>query len=134
MGLIDQELTPEETQNVNTHLSRCAQCREDYDQLCETSGKIGNVRFSEPQDEVLNRLWKSPYSRFTRVAGLLLVLGGYGGLLVYALYGILTSVEEDIIPKLALGSIFTGFAILLLMVIRERAHSYKTDPYKEIER
>jgi len=134
MGLIDHELTPEETHEVNSHLNRCARCREDYDQLCESSGKLGTVRFLEPQDEVLTRLWKSPYSRLTRVSGLLLVAGGYGGLILFALYGMLTDGKKDLFPKLAFGSIFFGFAILLLMVIRERVHTYKTDPYKEIKR
>lgn len=134
MGLIDQELTPEESAEVHDHLIRCAACRQEYEQLGASSDPMRGLSFVEPQDEVLRTLWRSPYSRLVRQAGLWLVLGGYASLLAYALYAVLVSRDEPILPRIALASVITGFALLLLQVIRERMRTYKTDPYKEIQR
>ncbi len=134
MGLLDKELTPEETVEVNDHLTRCEACREEYEQIREASGKIEAVSFIEPEDEVLEQLWKFPHSRLTRISGLLLVLGGYLTLIIYAVFEFLRSGEEAVIPKIGVVALFIGCVILLLSVIRERIHTYKVDPYKEVKR
>jgi anti-sigma factor RsiW len=70
MGLMDNELTPEETADVNQHLIRCEACRREYDELSRSYSKLEAVSFSGPSDDELDRVWKSPFSRFTRNAGL----------------------------------------------------------------
>ena len=134
MGLIDDELTPEEASDVNAHLIRCAACREEYEELRKTAAQIEKISFDEPQDEVLKRLWKRPYSRFARNSGLFLVLGGYLALIVYSLVEIFRSNGEPVFPKITFAAIIIGFVVLLFTVIRERIHTYKTDPYKEVKR
>lgn len=134
MGLIDKELTPKETSEINDHLIRCAECREEYEQLRETATKIETVSFVEPQDEVLRSLWKSPYSRFTRNSGLFLVFAGWIALIIYGFYEAFRSGEEPVFSKVAIAAVLFGFLVLLLSVIRERIHTYKSDPYKEVER
>lgn len=134
MGLIDKELTPEETSEINDHLIRCAECREEYEQLRETATKIETISFVEPQDEVLRNLWKRPYSRFTRNSGLFLVFAGWLSLIAYGLYEAFRSTEEPVFSKIATAAVLIGFIILLFSVIRERIHTYKADPYKEVKR
>jgi predicted anti-sigma-YlaC factor YlaD len=133
MGLMDDELTDAETVEVHDHLRRCASCREEYDQLREISGKIEMISFAEPQDEILKDLWKSPYSRFTRNAGLLMVLVGILGLVLYAAYEFATKAEFNF-PTLAAATVWIGLAILFFSVLRERLKTYKSDPYREVER
>ena len=134
MGLIDNELTPEETAEINSHLIKCDNCRTEYGQLRETSDKIGTVSFAEPQDEVLEQLWKSPHSRLTRNSAFLFILGGVLAIIAYGLFEFLGSGEEAVIPKIAVVAIIIGCVILLFSVIRERIHTYKVDPYKEVKR
>ncbi len=134
MGLLDKELTPEETVEVNDHLTRCEVCRKEYEQIRETSGKIEAVSFIEPEDEVLEQLWKFPHSRLTRNSGLLLVLAGVLLLIIYGIFEFLRSGEEAVIPKIGVVAVLIGCVILLLSVIRERMHTYKVDPYKEVKR
>ncbi|OGL42105.1 MAG: hypothetical protein A2161_19685 [Candidatus Schekmanbacteria bacterium RBG_13_48_7] len=134
MGLMDNELTPEEASDVNQHLIHCSKCREEYDQIRETTGKIGGISFIEPQDEVLKNLWKMPYSHFTRNAGLFLVLGSYVALIIYALFQLLTEDKAPVFPKIAIAALVIGFIILLGSMIRERLHTYQSDPYKEVKR
>lgn len=61
---------------VNSHLIRCNACRREFDELQEASDKLKGIGFTEPQDSVLNKLWKSPHSRLTRNTDLFLVIGG----------------------------------------------------------
>jgi anti-sigma factor RsiW len=134
MGLIDGELTPEETSEVNAHLIKCAACRQEYEQLRETAAKIETVSFEEPQDEVLKKLWKTPYSRFAKNSGLFLVFAGWLALVIYGLYEAFRSQDEPVFSKIAVAAVLIGFVVLLFSVIRERIQTYKADPYKEVKR
>lgn len=134
VGLLDGELTPDETRQVNEHLTRCAVCRAEYEQLRETTGKLAALSFQEPTDAVLAQVWKSPFSRLARNTSLFLILGGYAGLIGYGLFEMLTSGTKELPAKLGLAAIVLGFLILLVQLIRERIRTYKTDPYKEVER
>ena len=134
VGLLDGELTPDETRQINDHLTRCAACRAEYEQLRETTGKLAAISFREPGDAVLAQVWKSPFSRLARNTSLVLIIGGYGGLMGYGLFEFLTSGTKELPAKMGLAAIVLGFLILLVQLIRERAKTYKTDPYKEIER
>ncbi|HEY9174744.1 MAG TPA: zf-HC2 domain-containing protein [Verrucomicrobiae bacterium] len=134
VGLLDSELTPEETRQANDHLTRCAACRADYEQLRETTGKLSAITFTEPDDALLARVWKSPFSRLARNTSLVLIIGGYAALIGYGLFAFLTSGKEELPAKLGVAAIVLGFLILLVQLIRERITTYKTDPYKGIER
>lgn len=134
MGLMDDELTLEEASALNDHLIRCAPCREEYETMREACGKLERVSFVEPTDEVLRGLWRSPYSRFARNAGLVLGLGGYAALIAYGIYEFMANGREDLFAKVSVAAIVLGFGILLIGTIRERIHTYKVDPYKEVQR
>lgn len=134
MGLIDDELTSEEITEVQQHLARCAECRKEYDELKRTGTKIKKVSFEEPEDIVLKSLWRSPFSRFARISGLILVMGGWIALLVYALIESLSQGDEPVFTRIAVAAVFIGFFVLLATLIRERIKTFKSDPYKEVER
>ena len=134
MGLIDHELTPGEAADVNHHLNRCANCRTDYESLRETSAKIEAVSFKEPGDEILETLWNPPYSHFTRLSGLVMVIAGWIGLILYILYEWIVKSSGNLLPRIGIAIMAFGFVILLINAIRERMAKYKVDPYKEIVR
>ncbi|HOK77481.1 MAG TPA: hypothetical protein PLW35_07135, partial [Verrucomicrobiota bacterium] len=62
------------------------------------------------------------------------IIAGYASLIAYGVYEVLTSGKEELPAKIAMAAIVLGFVILLCQLIRERIKTYKTDPYKEIER
>lgn len=134
VGLLDGELTPDETRQINDHLTRCAACRAEYEQLRETTGKLAAITFREPTDAELAQVWKSPFSRMARNTALFMIIGGYAGLIGYGLFELLTSGTKELPAKMGLAAIVLGFLILLVQLIRERVRTYKSDPYKEIER
>lgn len=133
-GLIDGELSPEEANTVNKHLSRCTTCRAEYESLLEDTSKLDTLSFREPQDEALDGLWRLPFSGFARYAGLLLVIGGYLLFIGFGFIEFLTNEEEDFVARFGVMGIVIGLLILFGIAVIERVISYKTDPYKEIER
>ena len=134
MGFIDRELTTSETIEVNDHLTRCSDCRNEYEQLIKVSQKLDSLSFREPSDEVLDKLWKTPYGRFTKFSGLFLAIGGWLVLVFYGVYEFLIDKEEAFIPKMATLALMLGLIIILIVTVRERVKTYKTDKYKEIKR
>ena len=134
MGLMDNELTPEETADINKHLIRCESCRKEFDELSRSYSKLGSVSFSGPSDDELDRIWKSPFSSFTRNAGLFIVFAGWITLVIYSLVEFFRSDTEPGLPKIASAGIIIGFIILLYAVLSDRLRAFKTDPYKEVER
>ena len=134
MGLIDDELTSEEISDIQQHLTRCAECRKEYDELKRTGTKIKKVSFEEPQDKVLKSVWKSPFSRFARISSLIMIIGGWLVLIMYGLIEALSEGEGPVFTKIAVAAVFIGFFVLLATVIRDRIKTFKTDPYKEVER
>lgn len=134
VGLLDGELTPEELRQVNDHLIRCAACRAEYERLRQSSGGLSALAYQEPSDAVLAKMWRSPYSRFARVASLAMVLGGYALLTGYAIFTAVVHGREALPIRLGIAAVAIGFLVLLLQVVWERVRSYRVDPYKEIER
>jgi hypothetical protein len=134
MGLMDNELTPEETADVNQHLIRCEACRKEFDELSWSHSKLGIVSFSGPSDDDLDRIWKSPFSRFTRSAGILIVFAGWITLIIYSLVEFLRSDTEPILPRIAFAGVIIGFIVLLYAVLSDRLRTFKSDPYKEVKR
>lgn len=133
MGLMDGELSPEEAADVNDALIRHADLRDEYEKIREGAGKLESLSMLEPQDEIVRRLWKSPYRRFLRDHGVWFIIGGYLLLIAYGLFAFLAE-DGPVLPKLAVFAIFFGVATLLYTFIRERIETHKVDPYKDIER
>lgn len=134
VGLIDQELTPEESSEINDHLTRCSDCRHEYAELRSSSDKLAAVSFEEPTDELLSQLWRNPFNRLVRFGGITMLIGGYLALLLFGTFEFITSEDEDALPRVFISAIVIGFVILLIQVILERLKSYRTDPYKEVKR
>jgi hypothetical protein len=133
-GLLDNELTPEETAELNEHLIRCASCRADYEELRKTEHKLEAISYIEISDEAARSLWRLPFARFLSVASLVLVIGGYAALLLYGFVLFLFDDGDDLFVRITVGSIVTGFLVLLASLIVERIGTYRVDPYKDIER
>lgn len=133
MGLMDGELRPDEAAEVNDALTRSSALRDEYERLREADKALNAVSFIEPADAVARSLWKSPYHRFARQSGVLFLAGGYGLLLLDALYRFAVS-DEPVLPRFATGAILIGIVMLVITFAAERASAYKADPYKDIER
>ena len=133
-GLLDGELEAEEAAEVNDALIRSAELREEYERLCQADEKLRSMSAIEPGDEVIRRLWKSPYHRVALDAGVWLIVIGYLVMIGFGLFEFARASGEPTLPKFATFAIVGGALMLLITLVRERIATHKTDPYKDIER
>ena len=133
-GLLDGELTAEEAADVNDAMIKSSALREEYEGLCSSDEELKHLSMMEPGDEVARRLWKSPFNRFVTAGGVWLIVIGYLTLIIYSFNELATNSGELNLPKVAVFAIWAGIATLFLTVLRERIATYKTDPYKDVER
>lgn len=134
MGLMDSELSDEESIRLNNHMIRCSSCREEFEQMKRTSAKLEGIDIREPGKEIEEKAWKSPYSKMTKNFGILLVIAGWLSMVLYGAYELIVTKETASIPKYAFFIILAGIIILFITVLRDRVRSYRTDPYKEVEK
>lgn len=134
MGLLDDELDADESRRLNEHLIRCASCRADYETLRRTEKKLEAMSFIEVGDEAARKFWRLPYSRALRLTGFAMIAGGYAAIAIVGLVAFLTRGNDGLIERVPGAAIIVGSLILLGMVIIDRVISFKTDPYKDIER
>lgn len=133
-GLVDDELQTDEKVQVNDHLQKCSHCRRELEDMRKTAGILDSVPELEIHEHELDEMWKSPYGRFTRFSGVVLVLVGYAVLIFYGLYEFLISDKEGVVPRMALAAIVVGFLVLLGRLVFERLRTYGNDPYKGVKR
>ncbi len=134
MGMMDGELTEDESIRMNNHLIRCSSCREELEQIKVTSSKLDNINIKEPEKGIVDKSWKSPYSKLTKNFGILLVIAGWLIMMMYGAYEFIVTKDAESIPKYAFVIILVGIAILFLTVLRDRIRSYRNDPYKEVDK
>ena len=133
-GLLGGELTSEEVSKVNEHLIRCSACRGEYEELQKETSQLDSLSIREPQDEALEAFWRLPYGKMVRNSGLFLMIGGYLSFLCYGLVKFFTDDSEMLFGKFSVAAMVIGSVVVFGIVIIERVISYKTDPYKEVER
>ena len=100
--------------------------------FCHAFALLGN------QEDALDACQDSFAKAFTAIPGLLKLPRFYPWfycILRHRCLNLLARRQTSELPaKMGLAAVALGFLILLLQLIRERVKTYKTDPYKEIQR
>lgn len=137
-GYLDQELTPEEQTRLGGHLSHCSECREELLHLKEVKGMVESMKEESFPDGFWDRYWLGIYNRLERGVAWVLVSAGAALLLAFGVFHFVQEVLLDPtvpwIARLGSGLLAAGLAVLLGSLIRERIHSWRRDPYKEVQR
>ena len=130
MRLLDGELATEEASRVETHVRGCTECAREL--------AVYRLLTAELRGELDTRLprvtvWPDVRRRLGRSLGWTLFLAGATMWVAWGLYAWLVS-PEHLWLKLAEGAVFIGLAIVLGSVLREHYVSWRTDPYRHIQR
>jgi len=134
MRLIDNELSPHERIEYQTHVRECATCRRELEALGRVVKLAGETRLRVSDDAFWKGYWEDVYRRTERRLGFLLVSGGAVLLLLYLLYRALRSSQLWTYEGISIAVILLGLIVLFISVARERYHEHKHDPYREVER
>ena len=135
----DGELTPEQRERLEGHLSACDACKRELAEVRALKKELDMIKFTEPTDEQLERYWSGVYNRLERGAGWVLFSIGAIVLLCYGGFKLVEQVVRD--PAIAwwvkggvLALVF-GLAILFVSLLRERLAVRKVDRYsREVKR
>ena len=134
MGLIDKELTPDETYEIHELLKRDQHLRDEYDRLLETNDQLQMIGAAEFDEATLRKVWRSPFRKGLRWMSYFLIGAGFAGLLGFAIWEYLHHDRKELLPAVATCGIGLGVLILFLQVVRDRMMVLKNDPYREIEK
>lgn len=134
MGLMDGELSPEEANEVSDLLRKNQVWRDEYNSLLEAHQHLKGLTFDEPEDAVLRKLWRSPYTHYAHNVALWMIIGGYLCLTLVGLWALFTTGWEGWQVKVPLAAIVVGGIVLLFLKVRDRIATHKVDPYKEVKR
>ena len=138
-GYLDGELSSDQAQRLQSHLSTCQDCTRELANLRDLKENLAMIKFKEPTDAELERYWKSVYNRLER--GLAWILFSAGAIIVlcYGGFKLIEQVIKDpniaLLFKIGLTALVFGAVILFVSLLRERLTVRKVDKYsKEIER
>lgn len=136
MGYLDDELSPEEREEVQTHIEQCPDCRSEYKEFLVLKHTTSKMKLKGPDQQTWEGYMNTLYGRIERGIGWILfsigaiLLLGYGG---YQLVSETIADPEIPVPmKVGILCAMFGLTILLISVLRERLIARKTDIYKEI--
>jgi anti-sigma factor RsiW len=134
MRYLDGEMNAAERAAFEEHLSSCGQCRKTLNELGSVERLTGMMKIRDPQDDFWEAYWKKMFRRLERKFAWLLIVAGAVLVAAYALWKGVTDFGEVTFVKVAAVILIAGFVILLISAARERAHQYRTDRYKDIQR
>ncbi len=138
-GYLDDELSPQQQQRLERHLSTCQQCTAELANLADLKENLAMIKFKEPSDAELDRYWKSIYNRLERGLGWILFSAGAIIVLCYGGFKLIEQVITDPsiawLFKIGLIALVFGAVVLFVSLLRERLAIRKVDKYsKEIQR
>jgi anti-sigma factor RsiW len=134
MRYLDGEMPERERADFERHVEACESCRESLRGFKELESVTRRITMKDPADEFWEKYWKSIYRRVERKTAWIFIIAGTIMLVGFTLYQSIRSFGEITFEKFALVVFIIGAVLLLLSVIRERYHQYKTDRYKDIQR
>lgn len=134
MKYLDGEMSGSERTEFERHLEGCEECRSALRDFQELDTVAGRMRIMDPTDKFWDSYWKSIYHRLERKTAWVLFITGLLMILGYGIYKTVVSFKGLTFENVAAALVLIGGILLLVSIIRERMHQYKSDPYKDIKR
>ncbi len=138
MGYLDDELTDEQRNRFETHLSGCASCQAELREFKKLKSITDEVTLVEPEDKVWQDYWCGIYNRIERNLGW--ILFSISGILLMMCVGfkLIEAIVRDptigMLLKAGLLALIAGLAILFVSALRERLYFWGKDRYRNVRR
>ncbi|MDX1393306.1 MAG: zf-HC2 domain-containing protein [Gemmatimonadota bacterium] len=138
MAAVDDEITPEERDELEAALAGDAALRDEWDAFMRLREVTGGMTVRRPPPEIWESYWEGVYRRFER--GLGWVLASVGAIVI-ATWGtwewvsqLMADVETPILVRWSVLAMCAGLVILFVSVVRERWFMSRSDPYRDVLR
>lgn len=135
---IDGEVNDEEKKQVETHLSRCKECQQEFRELTALEEVLHNMTLKKPSKEIWDVYWSSVYNRLERKIGWivlslgLIILIGIGAF--PAIKNLILNPEIPLVLKIGLLIFSAGGIIVFVSILREQLFFWKRERYKEVKK
>lgn len=132
-GYLDGELTQQEVQSVDLHLSACPQCRGMLGELEDLRRRMGQSGLSQKYEDKWRESMNDTGVQLTRGIGWLLVVGVMLIVAAVVIFQFIMDPGPGGFVKFLVCTFYLGLAALFVSVLRQRLIERKTDKYKDVE-
>ena len=132
-GYLDGELTQGDEQRVRIHLEDCTDCRNVADEMRRIKEATMTTEFQAPDDTQWDETPRGSVSGFLHNFGWMIALAWLVAIIGYGIWQAATDVENLWEVVLVFG-LWLGFGLVFLSVLIDRVRTFKTDPYRRIEK
>ena len=131
----DNEMNDEERRTFEQHLTGCGQCREVLGELGVTQEVTRDMKLAELPEKAWDTYWERIHNRIERSVAWFLYIIGAVILVGHSIYLFITDPGVETIVRLGGILMLSGFAVLLLSVLREKLTVNRKDRYiSEVKR
>lgn len=138
MGLLDNELSEKQHQDIQTHLAECKACSAKFESYKNLKKDTKKMKFKNLPEVYWDEYWQNVYNRIERGVGWIFFSIGAIILLIFAGYEIFQEFflnpEEPIGIKIGMGFFGVGLIVLFVSVLREKLMIRKVDKYRSVQR
>jgi len=132
-GYLDGELTQRDDQRVRLHLEDCAECRHIADGMRRLKEATMTSEFQVPEDTQWDEKPRGSISGFLSNFGWMIVIAWAIALTGYLVWLVATD-AENLLEAILVFGLWLGFGLVFLSVLIDRLKTFKTDPYRRIEK
>lgn len=137
-GLVDEEITDKQKQDLFAHLESCKVCQATYESFVQLKKETSEMKFNKLPEVYWDEYWTHVYNRIERGLSWIFVSIGLIILLGYGSYQVMQDFylnpDEPILIKMGVGLLTAGMIILFISVLREKLMIRKVDKYRSVER
>ncbi len=132
-GYLDGELTQGDDQRVRLHLEDCTECRNIAGQMRKLKEATMTSEFQVPEDTQWDEKPRGSVSGFLSRFGWMIAIAWVVAIIGFVIWQVATDTENLLEAVLVFG-LWLGFGLVFLSVLIDRLKTYRTDPYRRIEK
>lgn len=132
-GYLDGELTQRDDQRVRLHLEDCAGCRAIADGMSKMKEATMTSEFQVPEDTQWDEKPRGGFSAFLSRFGWTIAIAWVVAIVGYGIWQVATD-SENLLEAVLVFGLWLGFGLVFLSVLIDRLKTFKTDPYRRIEK
>jgi predicted anti-sigma-YlaC factor YlaD len=132
-GYIDGELTQRDDQRVRLHLEDCVQCRNIAGEMRKLKEATMTSDFQVPEDTQWDEKPRGSVSGFLSNFGWMIAIAWVVAIIGFVIWQVATDAENLLEAVLVFG-LWLGFGLVFLSVLIDRLKTYRTDPYRRVEK
>ncbi|UCF36261.1 MAG: zf-HC2 domain-containing protein [Acidobacteriota bacterium] len=133
-GYLDRELTQQQVQFVELHLTDCAICSDVLDELKLAKEATRELEMQQPTLQEWNSMETTILEKGTRSIGWLVLIVWAVVTVGYGAFQFATSPTEPLFEKILVFGLFLGFGLIFLSVLFERLRERQHDRYRGVIR